>query len=97
MKAIKYPLEGFVWNLYDALGDACIEIRDADKNHVFSMKIKGREMQTVERLKNELVPKVVALLNNEYIISAHVEQGKGFFGVSLPEKIKEVQGKRGRK
>ena len=63
MYPIKYPVEGFFWRLHDGRGNAEIEIRDADRRTIFFMRIKGRAVDESTRLKDELVPLVVKLLN----------------------------------
>lgn len=65
MKPIKYPLETFIWRLHDEQGNARVEVRDADRNFVFYISIKGRAFQDSERLKNELAPRIVRLLNDD--------------------------------
>ena len=74
MKPIKYPLEAFVWQLYDQNGNAQVEIRDANRHTVFFMRINGRELQCVDRLKNELAPMVVELLNKQVGFLLHEER-----------------------
>ena len=66
MKPIKFPLEAFCWNRYDERGNVRVEIRDANKNFVFYMSIKGRELQEDNRLNKEIVPMVIHLLNKEF-------------------------------
>lgn len=63
MKPIKYPLETFIWRLHDEQGNARVEVRDADRNSVFYISIKGRAFQDSERLKNEIAPLIVETLN----------------------------------
>lgn len=63
MKAIQYPVESFFWNLHDELGNSKVEIRDAVRNTVFFMSIKGHEYYEEKHLLEELAPLVVNLMN----------------------------------
>jgi len=64
MKPIKYPVEVNTWRIFDENGNGQIEIRDADRNFVFYLRIKGREVGEMNRLKDELTPLVARLLND---------------------------------
>ena len=102
LKPIKYPLEAFVWQLYDQNSNAQVEIRDANHNTVFFMRLNGCELQSVDRLKNELVPLVVELFNKQvtnFIWTApevkEAEQNS-FKSNGNGKKTEEVPVKRGR-
>ena|SRR3990167_2876298 len=63
MKDIKYPIESFFWHQHDEQGNVIREIRDADRNTVFFMRIKGRDSQEAARFTENIVPLVIKLLN----------------------------------
>ena len=65
MKEIKYPVEMFFWNLHDSQGNTTVEIRDADKNFIINLSIKGHDYYEEKRLINEIVPMIVGLINED--------------------------------
>lgn len=50
--------------MYDQQGNAHVEVRDANRNTIFFMRLKGREMQEAKRFREELALLVVRLLND---------------------------------
>lgn len=96
MKPIKYPLETFIWRLHDEQGNARVEVRDADRNTVFYISIKGRAFQESERLKHEIAPLIVKLLNENALVYAASQTPREILPEPTPELVEVAGAPRGR-
>ena len=68
MKEIVYPLSAHTWQMFDENGNAQVEVRDSLRNTVFFMRIRGREMQEAKRFREDIVPVVIDLLNENNFV-----------------------------
>lgn len=58
------PVEQFRWNGMNMDLPVVIQIRDKEKRPVFFMGLNTREYQKVKKFENEIVPKIVELMNS---------------------------------
>ena len=92
MNPIQYPLESFYWAQHDEQGNVIREIRDAARNTIFFMRIKGRDFQEAQRFTEELVPLVVRLLNyNDSEKQTPAENPTKFINTEVFDPLKALQ------